>query len=181
MARLPYLDLKDIATEHHDLLARKINLNKLLVHSPAAARAFGKLGGHIRFKSKLDPRLRELAILQVGYSTRSPYEYSHHIKIGREFGCSDDDIRAVALETAGKPSKLDALAKTVLRAAREMTNDLVLLDATYAELKRQMDAETLVELVVAISFYNGVVRLLSALQIDVEDDYKHYLDEFPLP
>jgi alkylhydroperoxidase family enzyme len=181
MARLPYLDLKDIATEHHDLLARKINLNKLLVHSPAAARAFGKLGGHIRFKSKLDPRLRELAILQVGYSTRSPYEYSHHIKIGREFGCSDDDIRAVALETAGKPSKLDAPAKTVLRAAREMTNDLVLSDATYAELKRQMDAETLVELVVAISFYNGVVRLLSALQIDVEDDYKHYLDEFPLP
>jgi alkylhydroperoxidase family enzyme len=181
MARLPYLDLKDIATEHHDLLARKINLNKLLVHSPAAARAFGKLGGHIRFKSKLNPRLRELAILQVGYSTRSPYEYSHHIKIGREFGCSDDDIRAVALETAGKPSKLDALAKTVLRAAREMTNDLVLSDATYAELKRQMDGETLVELVVAISFYNGVVRLLSALQIDVEDDYKHYLDEFPLP
>jgi alkylhydroperoxidase family enzyme len=181
MARLPYLDTKDIAAEHHDLLARKINLNKLLVHSPAAARAFGKLGGHIRFKSKLDPRLRELAILQVGYSTRSPYEYSHHIKIGREFGCSDDDIRAVALETAGKPSKIDALAKTVLRAAREMTNDLVLSDATYAELKRQMDAETLVELVVAISFYNGVVRLLSALQIDVEDDYKHYLDEFPLP
>ena len=181
MARLPYLDLKDIAAEHHDLLARKINLNKLLVHSPAAARAFGKLGGHIRFKSKLDPRLRELAILQVGYTTRSPYEYSHHVKIGKEFGCSDDDIRAVALESAGKPSKLEPLAKVVLRAAREMTTDLALSDATYAELKSKMDAETLVELIVAIAFYNGVVRLLSALQIDVEEDYKHYLDEFPLP
>jgi alkylhydroperoxidase family enzyme len=44
-----------------------------------------------------------------------------------------------------------------------------------------LNAETLVELIVAIAFYNGVVRLLSALQIDVEDDYKHYLDEFPLP
>jgi len=62
-----------------------------------------------------------------------------------------------------------------------MTNDLKLSDATYAELKQHMNAETLVELVVAIAFYNGVVRLLSALQIDVEDDYKHYLDEFPLP
>ena len=181
MARLPYLDVKDLAPEHQDLLARKINLNKLLVHSPAAARAFGKLGGHIRFKSKLDPRLRELAILQVGYATRSPYEYSHHVKIGREFGCSDDDIRAVALETAGKPSRLEPLARAVLKAAREMTSDIKLSDATYAELKQHMDAETLVELVVAISFYNGVVRLLSALQIDVEDDYKHYLDEFPLP
>ena len=181
MARLPYLDVDDLAPEHQKLLTRKINLNKLLVHSPAAARAHGVLGGHIRFKSKLDPRLRELAILQVGYSTKSPYEYSHHVKIGREFGCSDDDIRAVALETAGKPTSLDPLSKAVLRAAREMTNDLALSDSTYAELESHMDAETLVELVVAISFYNGVVRLLSALQIDVEDEYKHYLDEFPLP
>ena len=43
-----------------------------------------------------------------------------------------------------------------------------------------MDAETIVELVVAIAFYNGVVRLLSALRIDVEDSYKPYLDKFPL-
>ena len=62
-----------------------------------------------------------------------------------------------------------------------MTSDIKLSDATYAELKQHMNPETLLELVVAISFYNGVVRLLSALQIDVEDDYKHYLDEFPLP
>jgi hypothetical protein len=24
---------------------------------------------------------------------RSPYEYSHHVELGREFGVSDDDIR----------------------------------------------------------------------------------------
>ncbi len=32
-----------------------------------------------------------------------------------------------------------------------------------------------------ISFYNAVVRVLATLQIDVEDDYLQYLDEFPLP
>jgi len=181
MARLPYLDLADIAAEHHDLLARKINLNKILVHSPAAARAFGKLGGHIRFKSKLDPRLRELAILQVGYLTRSAYEYSHHIKIGREFGVSDDDIRGLIDENSGKPSNLDPLTKAVLQAAREMTHKITLSDETFATLNQHMDAETIVELIVAIAFYNGVVRLLAALQIDVEDDYKTYLNAFPLP
>ena len=81
---------------------------------------------YIRHKSKLDPRLRELAILQVGYLANSPYEYSHHVKIGREFGVSDDDIRAIGEETAGRPSKLDPLAKAVLRAAREMTQDLAM-------------------------------------------------------
>jgi hypothetical protein len=32
-----------------------------------------------------------------------------------------------------------------------------------------------------IAFYNAVVRVLDALQIDVEDDYKKFLEEFPLP
>ena len=123
MARLPYLDASDIGAEHRDLLARNVNLYRLLVHSPGAARALDTLDKHIRFNSKLDPRLRELAILQVGYTTRSPYEYSHHIKIGRQFGVSDDDIRAIALENAGKANKLDALSKTVLRAAREAETD----------------------------------------------------------
>ena len=99
MARLPYLEAADLPAEHRDLLARGINLHKLLAHSPAAARAFSGLGGHIRFGSKLDPRLRELAILQVGYLTKSDYEYSHHIKIGHDFGVTDDDIRAMIDET----------------------------------------------------------------------------------
>ena len=83
-----------------------------MAHSPNGARAFHGLGEFIRHQSRLDPRLRELAILQVGYLTKSVYEYTHHIKIGRGFGVSDDDIRALAAETAGRPSKLEPLAKT---------------------------------------------------------------------
>ena len=63
--------------------------NKLLVNSPGMARVFNGIGGYIRFESKLDPRLRELAILQVGRPERSEYEFIHHVKIGREFGVSD--------------------------------------------------------------------------------------------
>jgi len=131
MARLPYLDKSDLSVENQDLLARNINLVRALVHSPNGARAFGALAAFIRFKSRLDPRLREMAILQVGYLTRSPYEYSHHVKLGREFGVSDDDLRAIAEETAGRPTALDSLAKAVLRAAREMTRDLAVSDETF--------------------------------------------------
>src|SRR5688572_27218857 len=99
MARVPYLDSSDVAPEYRDLLARNINLYRAMVHSPDGARAFSALGQFIRFKSRLDARLREMAILQVGYVTRSVYEYTHHIKIGRDFGVSDDDIRAIAAET----------------------------------------------------------------------------------
>jgi alkylhydroperoxidase family enzyme len=181
MARLPYLDRSDLAPEHQDLLKRNINLHRLLAHSPNGTRAFNGLGNFIRHGSRLDPRLREMAILQVGYLARSPYEYSHHVKIGRDFGVSDDDIRAITDETEGRPSKLEPLAKAVLRAAREMTTDLAISDRTFAELRQGLDSERLTDLVLTISFYNAVVRVLATLQIDVEDDYLKYLDEFPLP
>jgi len=181
MARVPYLDKSDLAPENHDLLKRTITLHRALAHSPNGLRAFGGLGQFIRHTSRLDPRLRELAILQVGYLARAPYEWSHHIRIGREFGVTNDDIRALIDDTEGRPSTLEPLARTVLTAAREMTDAMAISDATFAALQESLDQECLVDLVITISHYNAVVRLLASLQIDVEEDYQPYLDEFPLP
>ena len=181
MARLPYLDKADLLPEHLDLLARNLNLYRVLAHSPRAARSLNTLARFIRDGSRLDPRLRELAILQISYLTRSAWGYSHHVRIGREIGLSDDEIRAVADETEGGPTALDPLARTVLKAAREMTLDLAVTDTTFAALRRGLDNERLTDLAVTISFYNGLVRLLETMQVDVEEDYLSYLDEFPLP
>jgi len=180
MARLPYLDKADLLPEHQDLLARNLNLYRVLAHSPRAARSLNTLARFIRDGSRLDPRLRELAILQISYLTRSAWGYSHHVRIGREIGLSDDEIRAVADETEGGPTALDPLARTVLKAAREMTLDLAVTDTTFAALRRGLDNERLTDLAVTISFYNGLVRLLEAMQVDVEEDYLPYLEEFPL-
>jgi len=181
MARVPYLDVADLAPENQDLLKRPISLHRALVNSPNAARAFSGVGSFIRFGSKLDGRLRELAILQVGWLARSPYEWSHHVKISHDFGCTDDDIRALIDDTAGKPTSLDALTRTVLRAAREMTQDGAMAAATFAALQSALGNEQVVDLTVTIAFYNAVVRLLGTLQIDVEDEYMPYLRQFPLP
>ncbi len=187
MARLPYLQQSDLKPEDRDLLKPRAsdgtvpNLYRVLAHGPAVMRKQNALAMHIRHDSRLDARLRELAILQVGYMTRQPYEYSHHVKLAMEFGCSEDDIRAIALETAGKPSTLEPLAKLVLKAAREMTDDKAMSDATFAALHKELDNDRLMELVIAIATYNGVIRILGTLQIDVEDSYKPYLEKFPLP
>ena len=181
MARVPYLSKSDLAEADQDLLNRPISLHKALVNSPNAARAFSGLGQFIRFGSKLDPRLRELAILQVGWLARSSYEWSHHVKLGHDFGVSDEDIRALIDDTAGKPTQLDDMAKLVLRAAREMTQEGAMSDATFAALQQPLGNEQIVDLTITIAFYNAVVRVLATLRIDVEDDYMPYLRQFPLP
>jgi alkylhydroperoxidase family enzyme len=181
MARVPYLDKSDLLPENQDLLTSAVNLSRAVVHSPGLTRSFGTVANFIRSGSLLDPRLREMAILQVGYVTRSGYEFSHHVKLARQSGVSDSDIRAIAEESAGHDSALDALAKAVLRAAREMTIDLRVSDQTFALLRERLDHERLIDLLGAIAFYNAVVRMLVTLEIDVEDDYQQYLEEFPLP
>jgi alkylhydroperoxidase family enzyme len=181
MARVPYLEPSDLAPEDQDLLKRPIWLSKALANSPQAARAFSGLGGYIRHGSKLDPRLRELAILQVGWLARSPYEWSHHVKLGHDFGVTDADVQALIDDTAGRPTGLDALSKLVLQAAREVTADGAMADATFTALQAALGNALVVDLTLAIAFYNAVVRVLATLRIDVEPEYMPYLEKFPLP
>ena len=55
------------------------------------------------------------------------------------------------------------------------------MDATFAALRKDLDDERIVDLVVTIGFYNAVVRVLASLEVDVEPEYRRYLDQFPLP
>ena len=181
MARLPYLDREQLAPGDQELLGRNINLYRMLVHSPGAARAFGKLGGFIRHQSTLDARLREMAILQVGWQARSPYEWSHHVKIGHDFGVSDADIEGLIAESAGRPSGLGERERLVLLAAREAQAGPGISAATFRALEALFSCEHLLDLTVTIGFYCAVVRVLASLEIDVEPDYMPYLERFPLP
>ncbi|HWX47768.1 MAG TPA: carboxymuconolactone decarboxylase family protein [Roseomonas sp.] len=181
MARIPLLSREDLAAEHQDILARDITLNRVLANSPGAARAFDNLGMFIRHRSRLDPRLRQLAILQVGWLARSPYEWSHHVRISRDFGLSDSDIAAIGPESEGEESGLEPLARLVLRGAREMWHGPGMSAATFDALRPHLDAELLTELTVVVAFYCGVVRLLATLEVDVEPEYQPLLQEFPLP
>jgi len=180
MARLRYLDPEDLAEADRDLLTRRNNLFRALVNSPDALRHF-RFGHWIRFESTVDPRLREMAILQVGHAARQPYEWSHHIRVGREFGVTEDDVRAIMADSAGEESTLSPLERAVLAAARQMERDGRIDEATFATLNEGLGADQVVQLVLAIAHYCGVVRILTALEIDVEPEYQTYLEQFPLP
>src|SRR5260221_5433827 len=116
MARVPYINRDDVPDSSKDLLSREINLYRAMIHSPEGTRSFQKLANWIRFDSKLDPRLREMVILQVGHLVGSAYEYSHHVKIGKDFGVTDRDLQGIIDETAGRSSDLSAAERIVLRA-----------------------------------------------------------------
>ena len=179
MALVPYLTESDLAEADRTLLARPINLFRALANSPDALRQHSAFGTWIRHGCELDPRLRELAILQVGYLTASPYEWSHHVKIGHDFGVTDEDVTALVAATEGRGHGLGELETAVLSAAREITTDMRMSEANWAFLEGRLGRARLVDLVIVVSFYSAVVRILGTLQVDVEPEYAGYLEKLP--
>jgi alkylhydroperoxidase family enzyme len=181
VALVPYLSESDLAEDDRPLLADPFNLYRALANSPDALRHFMVLGQWIRRRSELDPRLRELAILQVGYVTATPYQWSHHVKVGRDFGVSDADIRDVIAATAGEEHALGEVETLVLRAAREIAADGRMSEETWKALLDHLGDARMVDLTIVISHVSAVSRILNTLRIDVEPEFQQYLEEFPLP
>jgi alkylhydroperoxidase family enzyme len=181
MRRLTPLEAEDIAPEHRDIIGTGMNLHKVMVHSPRTARMSRQVGLYLRRDCTLDRRLCELAIIQVASMARSAYEYTHHLKIAEDLGVPADQLAAIAKESEGIASGLDGPAVTVLRAAREMWTELHIHDTTFAALQCDLSAEHIVDLIFAISFYCGFVRLTGSLALDLEPAFLPYLERYPFP
>ena len=55
-----------------------LNLDRMLLHSPAFARGWNGFLGAVRSELDLDPLLRELAICAVALLNHAQYEFAHH-------------------------------------------------------------------------------------------------------
>ena len=171
MARVRLNETADLPESHRWIFERMeqrdglLNIFRAMSHSPEAMRRFMKFGSYFLGEGKLDPKLRELAILRAGWLCRAPYEFSQHISFGRRTGLSDDQIRAIA-----EPNTrfFDATEMAVLTYAGEMTTEARVSDATFAAVREFLNEEEIVELTMVTGFYNMVSRVLNTLEVDID-------------
>jgi alkylhydroperoxidase family enzyme len=181
MARMPFFERQDLPPEYQSMMDHPSNLNRIFGNSPECRKAHHAMARYIRFGSKLDPKLRELAILEVGYLSRTAYEWAHHIKLGKDFGVTDDDIEKLIAFNEGKTVDLDAQCLAAIEGAKEMTIDGKMSSATFEKLRGFLGNTLLLDLIMVVAHYNGAVRMLASLELDLEENYKKYLERFPLP
>lgn len=175
MARLPYIDRDHLPEDKRylfDNLSRESGrvgtIFRTMGHSPQLLHQFMRLGSDIRSRTKLDPRLRELAILTVGRLANAPYEYVHHIAIGRRAGITEDQIDG--LPVWERHPAFSEQERAVIRYAETVTRDIRVPDDVFAAVRSFLDDEQMVELTIAIGFYNMVVRFLEPMQVELEED-----------
>ncbi|HTR63571.1 MAG TPA: carboxymuconolactone decarboxylase family protein [Candidatus Binataceae bacterium] len=178
MARVPYLNREDLPEADRDIFDNLIaergqpvgNIFRTLAHTPGLLRRFLALGGELRNKTALDPKLRELALLTVGRIAQAEYEFVHHWNLALRVGVSHGKLEALA-DWEKSPAYSDQ-ERAVIRYAAEATTNVKIADSTWNALRGFMDTRQMMELVQNVAFYNMVVRILVPMGVELEPGVK---------
>jgi alkylhydroperoxidase family enzyme len=149
-------------------------LDHALLWSEPLARGWNVYLKAVRTELAVDRRLRELAICTVALLTGAAYEYHHHSIDFLSTGGTQIQLDALARHLKQNPlqapteSALSAIEKIVIQYAVQMTLQVKVDDAVFAQMQQHFDTSALVELTSSIATYNMVARFLVALDIQPE-------------
>lgn len=178
MTRLP--QLTDDQVGPPDLVAairqrrggRLLELDRLLLHSPAFATGWGELMGRVRGALALSPLLRELAMCGVAALTGAAYEMHHHAPLYLAAGGSPAQLAALQVLASAPAGPLaddpvfDATQQAVLGLVVAMTRDVQVSDAVFDRARSVLGSDRLAfELVGVIASYNMVARILVVMKL----------------
>jgi 4-carboxymuconolactone decarboxylase len=128
---------------------------------------FGAFAQGLMKLSPLDPKLRELAILRVGYISNCAYELFQHEPFGRFVGLTDDQIAAIKTGDASSPA-LNAGQAAVLRFVDDVVRNVRPSDENLAAVRLHLDDQQLIDLVMVTGNYMTVCRFLETTGIELD-------------
>jgi 4-carboxymuconolactone decarboxylase len=171
VARLPYPDLQLAPEPVREALAAlpPLNIFRMLAHAETALRPFLRFGGTILGRLELDPKLRELAILQVAAISEAHYEWVQHVEIGRQVGLTDEQIAAVERGDANTSQALGEDERAVLAFAAEVVTGPRVSDGTFGAVSRRLSPREIVELLLTVGNYLMLARVMTTLELEIDD------------
>ena len=113
------------------------------------------------------PKLREIAILRVGYLSNAAYEVFQHEALARHVGLSDDQIAAIKAGGAAAAALGEAGA-AVLAYTDDLVNNVRASDETMAAVRKHLDDTQFVDLTLVIGMYMMVSRFLETTGIEID-------------
>lgn len=142
---------------------------QVLLNHPTLARALNDLLATMLWHGKLDTRLRELAIMRIGWLTASDYEWTQHWRVALGLGVSADDL--VGVQNWQVHNGFGPVERAVLAATDDVVRDGVVSADSWAACERELGADpaVLIELVTAVGAWRMVASILHSLKVPLED------------
>ncbi len=168
MARIPYPDSAALTPGAAETLAKlpPLNVFRMMGHAGDMVTGFARFGNYLLGRTKLDPVLREIAIVRVGILSGADYEVQQHKEICRRLGMAESLIAAIG--EGSQATAFDPLQRLVMAFTDDVVLNVRASDATYAPLAASLTVHEMQELVVNIGFYMMVSRFLETFDVDLE-------------
>ena len=135
------------------------------IRSPEMGTRLVGLGGFFRFRTSVDRRYVELAILVTGQFWQAQFEWWAHEPMARDAGVPEDVIQAV--KKAETPSFTDAADEAAYNLALEIHNNRALSDDTFAAAKSHFGETGVAELIGLCGFYGLVSMTLNGFDVEL--------------
>jgi alkylhydroperoxidase family enzyme len=185
MSRIEPLDPEQAPDKVREALDNlpPLNIFRTLAHAETAFRPFLRFGAAVLGQMSLDPVVRELAILAVAKEAEARYEWVQHVEIGKAVGVTDEQIAALAESDSCAPEGADeriaaasangGVFSAPQQAAIELAAAVVrgphISDDLYDCVHAQFSDRELVELLIAIGDYLMLARVMTILEIDIDE------------
>jgi alkylhydroperoxidase family enzyme len=156
-----------IVTRARERGVQAVNIAATMQTNPVFARAMTAMSDVVLGEGEVDRRIRELAILRMGWNCQSVYEFGQHTLFGRDAGLTDAEIYATTRPLAERAwSPVDV---AVLHMTDELYVDDCVTDATWVALEAHFTHANVIELMATALWYRLASALLNACGVQRED------------
>ncbi len=147
----------------------ELSIFQVLLNHPPLARAINDLLATMLWHGALDPRLRELVIMRIGWFTGCDYEWTQHWRVASRLGVAPDDL--VGVRDWRAYDGFGPTERAVLAATDDVLRDGAVSAESWAACERELKGDTtvLIELVTAIGAWRMVSSILRSLQVPLEE------------
>jgi 4-carboxymuconolactone decarboxylase len=130
-----------------------------LLHNPELAGKLQKLGEHLRWKGKLPPKLKELAVLVTARRWTCQHEWVMHSKLALEAGLATGVVQAI--RDGKEPQSLSEEEKAVYTFCREVHATGRAGDAIFAAIEKRFGLDGALELIALNGYYTLMAMVLN--------------------
>jgi 4-carboxymuconolactone decarboxylase len=131
----------------------------IYLHSPAFGELAQQLGGHLRFKTSISPRLSEFAILVTAAHWKAQYEWAMHAPMAEKQGVKPQTIRDLQAGRAPKSAPRDEMA--IYAFVKELYAKRRVSTPAFKRVQKLLGDAGTVELVGTLGYYAMVSMTLN--------------------
>lgn len=157
-------------TVPHPGRPKGLNVLGTFAHHPELAHAFWTFNGHLLRATTLTERHREMLILRVASLTKSSYEWTQHLILGRDAGLTETEIGWIAWGSDAPSWTTEDSA--ILKIAEDLIADHIIGDKTWETLTELLDTQQILDAIYTIGAYQTIAWMMLSFGVELDDDLK---------